>query len=61
MRAWLGTGLSSASRTSAAAAVSAARRSGLSYTVTEATSARYVEAYERISGRRFADWPGAGS
>jgi phosphoribosylaminoimidazole-succinocarboxamide synthase len=26
-----------------------------------ATSARYVEAYERISGRRFADWPGAGS
>jgi phosphoribosylaminoimidazole-succinocarboxamide synthase len=29
--------------------------------VIEATSARYVEAYERISGRRFADWPGAGS
>ncbi|HEY5886798.1 MAG TPA: phosphoribosylaminoimidazolesuccinocarboxamide synthase [Acidimicrobiales bacterium] len=26
-----------------------------------ATSARYVEAYERISDRRFADWPGAGS
>ena len=26
-----------------------------------ATSARYVEAYERISARRFADWPGAGS
>ncbi len=29
--------------------------------VVEATSGRYVEAYERISGRRFADWPGAGS
>jgi phosphoribosylaminoimidazole-succinocarboxamide synthase len=25
----------------------------------EATSRRYVEAYERITGRRFADWPGA--
>jgi phosphoribosylaminoimidazole-succinocarboxamide synthase len=29
--------------------------------VVRATSARYVEAYERISGRRFTDWPGAGS
>ena len=28
--------------------------------VVEATRARYVEAYERLSGRRFADWPGAG-
>jgi len=27
--------------------------------VVKATSARYVEAYERITGRRFADWPGA--
>jgi phosphoribosylaminoimidazole-succinocarboxamide synthase len=27
--------------------------------ITQATSARYVEAYERITGRRFADWPGA--
>jgi len=27
--------------------------------VVDATSARYVEAYERITGRRFADWPGA--
>ena len=27
--------------------------------VVEATSARYIEAYERISGRRFATWPGA--
>jgi phosphoribosylaminoimidazole-succinocarboxamide synthase len=27
--------------------------------VVTATSARYVEAYERITGRRFADWPGA--
>ncbi|MDH4168024.1 MAG: phosphoribosylaminoimidazolesuccinocarboxamide synthase [Acidimicrobiia bacterium] len=26
--------------------------------VVAATSARYVEAYERITGRRFADWPG---
>jgi phosphoribosylaminoimidazole-succinocarboxamide synthase len=24
------------------------------------TSARYVEAYERITGRSFADWPGSG-
>src|SRR5205085_12006001 len=29
--------------------------------VVEATRTRYVEAYERITGRRFADWPGAGS
>ena len=28
--------------------------------VVAATSARYVEAYERITGRSFADWPGAG-
>jgi phosphoribosylaminoimidazole-succinocarboxamide synthase len=28
--------------------------------VVSATSARYVEAYERITGRSFADWPGAG-
>jgi phosphoribosylaminoimidazole-succinocarboxamide synthase len=27
--------------------------------VVEDTSARYVEAYERITGRSFADWPGA--
>jgi phosphoribosylaminoimidazole-succinocarboxamide synthase len=27
--------------------------------VVQATSARYIEAYERITGRRFADWPGA--
>ena len=27
--------------------------------VVEATRARYVEAYERITGRSFADWPGA--
>ncbi|MHB8671694.1 MAG: phosphoribosylaminoimidazolesuccinocarboxamide synthase [Acidimicrobiales bacterium] len=27
--------------------------------VVAATSARYVAAYERISGRRLADWPGA--
>ena len=27
--------------------------------VAAATSSRYVEAYERITGRRFADWPGA--
>ena len=27
--------------------------------VVDATSARYVEAYERLTGRRFADWPGA--
>jgi phosphoribosylaminoimidazole-succinocarboxamide synthase len=26
--------------------------------VVEATSSRYVEAYERITGRSFADWPG---
>jgi phosphoribosylaminoimidazole-succinocarboxamide synthase len=28
--------------------------------VVDATSTRYVEAYERITGRSFADWPGAG-
>jgi phosphoribosylaminoimidazole-succinocarboxamide synthase len=28
--------------------------------VVDATSSRYVEAYERITGRSFADWPGAG-
>lgn len=27
--------------------------------VVEATRERYIEAYERISGRDFADWPGA--
>jgi len=27
--------------------------------VVATTSARYVDAYERITGRRFADWPGA--
>ncbi len=26
--------------------------------VVDATSTRYVEAYERITGRRFVDWPG---
>ena len=26
--------------------------------VRDATRARYVEAYERITGRKFADWPG---
>lgn len=26
--------------------------------VVEATSTRYVTAYERVTGRRFADWPG---
>jgi len=29
--------------------------------VVAATSARYIEGYERISGRRFTDWPGAGT
>jgi phosphoribosylaminoimidazole-succinocarboxamide synthase len=29
--------------------------------VVSATSARYVEAYERITGRPFGDWPGASS
>ncbi|MCU1352486.1 MAG: Phosphoribosylaminoimidazole-succinocarboxamide synthase [Acidimicrobiales bacterium] len=29
--------------------------------VISATRARYIEAYERITGRRFADWPGAGT
>jgi phosphoribosylaminoimidazole-succinocarboxamide synthase len=28
--------------------------------VVAATRQRYVEAYERITGRRFAEWPGAG-
>jgi phosphoribosylaminoimidazole-succinocarboxamide synthase len=28
--------------------------------VVSATRRRYVEAYERITGRRFADWPGVG-
>jgi len=32
----------------------------LSPDVVVATSHRYVEAYERITGRPFADWPGAG-
>jgi phosphoribosylaminoimidazole-succinocarboxamide synthase len=27
--------------------------------VVDATSRRYIEAYERITGRSFADWPGA--
>jgi phosphoribosylaminoimidazole-succinocarboxamide synthase len=27
--------------------------------VVETTSTRYIEAYERITGRSFADWPGA--
>jgi phosphoribosylaminoimidazole-succinocarboxamide synthase len=27
-------------------------------TVIAATRARYIEAYETISGRSFADWPG---
>ena len=27
--------------------------------VVQATSARYIEGYERITGKRFADWPGA--
>ena len=27
--------------------------------VVSATSSRYIEAYERITGRSFADWPGA--
>lgn len=29
-------------------------------TVVQSTSARYAEAYERLSGLRFADWPGVG-
>ncbi|MDP6866990.1 MAG: phosphoribosylaminoimidazolesuccinocarboxamide synthase [Acidimicrobiales bacterium] len=29
--------------------------------VVSATSSRYVEAYERITGRLFADWPGVGA
>jgi phosphoribosylaminoimidazole-succinocarboxamide synthase len=31
----------------------------LSPEVVSSTSSRYVEAYERITGRSFADWPGA--
>ncbi|HEY7071273.1 MAG TPA: phosphoribosylaminoimidazolesuccinocarboxamide synthase [Acidimicrobiales bacterium] len=33
----------------------------LSDEVVAATSHRYIEAYERITGRPFADWPGAGA
>ena len=29
--------------------------------VVDATAARYVEGYERITGRSFADWPGVGT
>jgi phosphoribosylaminoimidazole-succinocarboxamide synthase len=29
--------------------------------VVEATRTRYIEAYQRITGRSFADWPGAGT
>ncbi len=29
--------------------------------VVDATHERYVEAYERITGRRFTDWPGVGT
>ena len=29
--------------------------------VVASTSARYVEAYERITGRAFSDWPGVGA
>lgn len=29
--------------------------------VVEATRDRYIEAYEQLSGKRFADWPGAGA
>jgi phosphoribosylaminoimidazole-succinocarboxamide synthase len=29
--------------------------------VVRATSARYIEAYERLTGRSFSDWPGSGS
>ena len=32
----------------------------LSAATVAATRQRYVEAYERLSGRRFADWPGSG-
>jgi phosphoribosylaminoimidazole-succinocarboxamide synthase len=32
----------------------------LGQAVVDATRARYVEAYERITGRSFADWPGVG-
>jgi phosphoribosylaminoimidazole-succinocarboxamide synthase len=27
--------------------------------VIQATRSRYIEAYERLSGRSFAEWPGA--
>jgi phosphoribosylaminoimidazole-succinocarboxamide synthase len=30
----------------------------LSAATIAATRARYIEAYERITGRAFADWPG---
>ena len=33
----------------------------LSDEVVSATSSRYVEAYERVTGRSFADWPGVGA
>ena len=33
----------------------------LSDEVVSATSSRYVEAYERITGRSFGDWPGVGA
>jgi phosphoribosylaminoimidazole-succinocarboxamide synthase len=29
--------------------------------VIAATRTRYIEAYERITGRSFADWPGVSS
>jgi phosphoribosylaminoimidazole-succinocarboxamide synthase len=29
--------------------------------VVAASSSRYIEAYERVTGRSFADWPGAGA
>jgi phosphoribosylaminoimidazole-succinocarboxamide synthase len=32
----------------------------LSPEILQATSARYVEAYERLTGRKFSDWPGSG-
>ena len=37
------------------------RRPPLPDEVVAATSSRYIEAYERITGRSFADWPGAGA
>ena len=36
----------------------APRRPGCPPTWSTRTRARYIEAYERISGRSFADWPG---